>query len=274
MKKLFLLVSLLPYWCLAQIPSANSLVKLHSVNNFQMNNIQNPLEGSIIYNNTEKSVFQRSDSEWIKLRQTLSVNGNQLSISDGNTVTIPSINIENGTVVSNSLYYDGSNWTENNVLTIHLPGFSPHSGPSGRVGINTNQPDNTLSVNGGASKSGGGSWLTYSDRRVKKNIITYTKGIDEVMQIQPVSYHYNSKSGYSDTTKQYVGVIAQEIEKILPNTVSLFDDSQGSSGLKDKRQFDSSEIIWLMVNAIKELDQRNVALLHELKELKAKREGK
>jgi hypothetical protein len=29
-----------------------------------------------------------------------------------------------------------------------------------------------------------------------------------------------------------------------------------------------------MVNAIKELDQRNVALLHELKELKAKREGK
>ena len=94
------------------------------------------------------------------------------------------------------------------------------------------------------------------------------------MQIQPVSYHYNSKSGYSDTTKQYVGVIAQEIEKILPNTVSLFDDSQGSSGLKDKRQFDSSEIIWLMVNAIKELDQRNVALLHELKELKAKREGK
>jgi len=39
--------------------------------------------------------------------------------------------------------------------------------PNGRVGIGTNAPDQMLSVNGGASKSGGGSWSVFSDERLK-----------------------------------------------------------------------------------------------------------
>ena len=84
------------------------------------------------------------------------------------------------------------------------------------------------------------------------------------MQIKPVEFQYNELSGYDDTNKKHIGVIAQEIEKILPNTVDLFDDSQGASGLSDKRTFDSSEIIWLLVNAVKDLDRKNKELLRKL----------
>lgn len=249
----------------AQAPNANSLVRLHNVTTTQMNGISNPLTGSLVYNTSQNSVYQRSSNSWIKLRQTLSISGDQLSISDGNTVSIPTLNIANGTQATNSLYCNGTDWVENEVLTIHLPGVSQYAGASGRVGINTLTPDQTLSVNGNASKTGGGAWLTFSDRRVKKNIVSYTKGIDELMQINPVEFQYNELSGYDDTNKKHVGVIAQEIEQVLPNTVTLFDDSE-NSGISDKRQFDSSEVIWLLVNAVKDLERKNKELLRRLEE--------
>src|SRR5207302_3989794 len=37
----------------------------------------------------------------------------------------------------------------------------------GRVGIGTTIPDQSLSVDGDASKIGGGSWLNFSDERLK-----------------------------------------------------------------------------------------------------------
>ena len=138
---------------------------------------------------------------------------------------------------------------------------------SSRVGIGTTSPDQTLSVNGNASKSGGGTWATFSDRRVKKNIRQYEKGLDEILQIKPVIFNYNDKSGYSNTHKDYVGVIAQDIEGVLPSTITRYDDSNGPSGLSDKRQFDSSEVLWALVNAVKELQAQNEALKARVKQL-------
>ena len=138
---------------------------------------------------------------------------------------------------------------------------------SSRVGIGTTSPDQTLSVNGNASKSGGGTWATFSDRRVKKNIRQYEKGLDEILQIKPVIFNYNDKSGYSNTQKDYVGVIAQDIEGVLPSTITRYDDSNGPSGLSDKRQFDSSEVLWALVNAVKELQAQNEALKARIKQL-------
>lgn len=64
-----------------------------------------------------------------------------------------------------------------------------------------------------------------------------------------------------------MGVIAQYIEHILPNTITQFDGSNGPSGLSDKRQFESSEILWALVNAIKELQAQNEALKARVKQL-------
>lgn len=143
------------------------------------------------------------------------------------------------------------------------------NGATGNVGIGTVSPDQLLSVDGNASKVGGGAWATFSDRRVKDNIVDYNKGLAEIMQLRPVSFNYNNLSGYDDTTTTHVGLIAQEVEQVLPSTVSNYDDSE-VSGIQDKKQFDSSEVLWTMVNAVQELKEENDALKTENEDLKTR----
>lgn len=133
---------------------------------------------------------------------------------------------------------------------------------NGNVGIGYgvgNAITNTfrLSVNGQAAKPGGGSWTGTSDFRAKKSITPYTRGLTEILGINPVSFQYNSLSGHSDTTSRYIGVIAHEIEKILPSTVSTITDDPL---IQEKKVYDSSELIYTLINAIKELHQTNDAL--------------
>ena len=118
-------------------------------------------------------------------------------------------------------------------------------------------------------KLGGGFWATFSDRRVKKDIRPYTRGLNEIKQINPVWYKYNELSGYKDTENDYVGIIAQEMEHVLTNTVSEFDDSN-NSGISYKKQFNGSEVMWTLVNAVKELTQKIETLEACIKELEKK----
>src|ERR1051326_214227 len=60
----------------------------------------------------------------------------------------------------------------------------------GRVGIGTNAPDQLLSVNGEASKVGGGSWATFSDERLKNIKGQFNSGLKAVMQLQPIRFEY------------------------------------------------------------------------------------
>ncbi|MDB2675634.1 tail fiber domain-containing protein [Flavobacteriales bacterium] len=134
----------------------------------------------------------------------------------------------------------------------------------GIFAINTSTPPSgmRLVVNGYAAKSGGGAWTNLSDRRVKKNVVPYTKGIDKILKIRPVNYQYAEKSGVSDLEESFVGVIAQEMEEVLPSTVRIVNDSL-NSGYDDLRMFNASEILFTLINAVKELDQKNKALREE-----------
>ena len=121
------------------------------------------------------------------------------------------------------------------------------------VNIGTPSGIHALNVNGQVSKQGGGNWAGYSDKRLKKNIRPYTKGLEVVRNINPYQFNYRSNSGYSDTTSTFTGVLAQEMQLVLPQSVSPTNDTNGPSGLKDKLQFDSSPILWNLVNAVQEL---------------------
>ncbi|MFP3681670.1 hypothetical protein SB725_31795, partial [Pseudomonas sp. SIMBA_041] len=72
-------------------------------------------------------------------------------------------------------------------------------------------------------------------------------------------FQYNGKGGYSDDGKTYTGVIAQEIEKVLPGTVTKIK----SNDFDDQRKYDSSEITYTLINAIKEQQK----LIEEQKKL-------
>ncbi len=133
---------------------------------------------------------------------------------------------------------------------------------TGFVGINTLTPAWTFEVNGNAAKPGGGSWINSSDRRLKQHINQYADGLEQLLQIEPVTYHYNSLSGF-DTSKQYIGVIAQDLNKVAPYMVQNYQ-RDGSEYMA----VDNSAMTYMLINAVK-TQQAEIELLKEaLSEIK------
>jgi hypothetical protein len=87
-------------------------------------------------------------------------------------------------------------------------------------------------------------------QRVKKDIQPFQDGLDIILNLKPVTFTYNEKSGYADLNKRFVGFIAQDVEKIAPYMVETFNDASGPSGLSDKRVFDESALTKILVNAV------------------------
>lgn len=127
-------------------------------------------------------------------------------------------------------------------------------GPLGRVGIKTVSPTADLSVNGTADKPGGGSWGTFSDRRLKEVLGGYTNGLGSVVRVSPVRYRYNGLGGIVDGG-EHVGVVAQEFGEVFPGAVSATGpELPGGAGRALVVQ--QEELIWALVNAVKELEAR------------------
>lgn len=95
-----------------------------------------------------------------------------------------------------------------------------------------------------------------SDKRLKENISNSTIGLNEINKIQVKNYNYKN-----DKTPR-VGVIAQDLQKIFPNSVKKNEDGFLAVS-KD-------EMFFAMINSIQELDKRIIELEKENKELKSK----
>ncbi|HTS57179.1 MAG TPA: tail fiber domain-containing protein [Terriglobales bacterium] len=122
---------------------------------------------------------------------------------------------------------------------------------SGFVGIGTATPDALLSVNGGADKPGGGSWGTFSDRRLKTLDGEFTLGVDEIVKLNPVRYRYKLDNGMGiQDNEEHVGLVAQEVQEIVPEAVTK--NNQGYLLVNN------DPIIWAMLNAIKQ-QQKQIA---------------
>lgn len=137
----------------------------------------------------------------------------------------------------------------------------------GNVMIGTGTPTHDLDVNGTAGKTGGGSWATFSDARLKENILPYTNGLIELLKINPVWYSYNKLSGY-DIDKKYVGVIAQELQAVSPYMVSP-TKKQALNG-SNYLQVDNSAMTYMLINAVKEQQQIIEALKKRIEVLEKK----
>jgi hypothetical protein len=99
---------------------------------------------------------------------------------------------------------------------------------TGRVGIGTTTPDQLLSVNGDASKAGGGSWQTFSDERLKNIRGTFNSGLKAVMQLQPVRYQYRANNAVGiPSAGEHVGFGAQSVQKVIPEAVTANANGYG-----------------------------------------------
>jgi hypothetical protein len=112
-----------------------------------------------------------------------------------------------------------------------------------------------LTISGGtATKSTGTTWANPSDIRLKDNVQSYTKGLSELIQVNVKTWEYNGKGGTVQGTKG-LGVIADEIKEVLPDTVDDYTAKLNNDDAEDTniKKFDATEITWLLVNAVKEL---------------------
>ena len=108
-------------------------------------------------------------------------------------------------------------------------------------------------VNGRASKPGGGSWAVFSDERLKNIKGSFTAGLNAVMQLQPIRYEYkpDNQMGIRADGEQ-IGFAAQAVREIIPEAVTK--NAQGYLLVNN------DPILWTMLNAIKE-QQSQIARL-------------
>ena len=209
----------------------------------------------------------------LKLKQLNSVLTGSLVISGSQTVT-------GSLYVSESIYGDGSNLLGitsgifqktgsiySTLNTLQVTGSLTVSGSTdpifivkGGVEVDGNiRASNSTTITGSLYVSGSyggsagaisasGDIVAYnsSDERLKDNIKVIKGSLDKIGEIRGVEFDWNDKSpGWARERGHDVGVIAQEVQKIIPEIV--IERKNGYLGVDYKR------IVPLLIESIKEL---------------------
>lgn len=121
----------------------------------------------------------------------------------------------------------------------------------------TGSANQTLQVSGSAYKNdGNGAWAFTSDVRVKENIRDLDVGLAQLRRVRPVRYRYNGRAG-TRAGLEGVGILAQEIEAIFPETIERVTTPSAAEGdIDELRIFNPSALTFVLINAVKELAEK------------------
>ncbi|XP_039209087.1 myelin regulatory factor isoform X2 [Crotalus tigris] len=141
----------------------------------------------------------------------------------------------------------------------------------GRVGINTDRPDEALVVHGNVKVMG--SLMHPSDIRVKDDIqeVDTTEQLKRISRMRLVNYNYKPEfaatAGLENTTE--TGVIAQEVKEILPEAVKDSGEIVFTSGktIENFLVVNKERIFMENVGAVKELCKLTDNLENRIDEL-------
>jgi hypothetical protein len=152
---------------------------------------------------------------------------------------------------------------------------------SGNVGIGINPAADRLHVSGGNILSTGDVIAYYSDERLK-NIKSYIKDVlptlDEINVFKYNSNDLGESFGY-DKDKDEIGLSAQEILKHYPELINLAPFDTICDSTTNKKISKSGEnyltlnytrLVPILLQGIKELNNKNKNIDNELHELKEK----
>jgi len=115
-------------------------------------------------------------------------------------------------------------------------------------------------TNGAYNEKNVTTWETTSDERIKKNIEDNNTGLDILSKIQVRNFEYRTPDEITNLPSHaaiekdgvQLGVIAQEIQKVLPECVS-----ENSTGVLS---VNTDPLVWYLINAVKELKAEIQAL--------------
>lgn len=104
----------------------------------------------------------------------------------------------------------------------------------------------------------------YSDERLKENISEINNALDKVMCLRGVTYIPNAiAESYGYKKEKMVGVLAQEVEKVLPEAVKaapfdimLFENIEISRSGENYKTVQYEKLVPLLIEAIKELNKQ------------------
>jgi hypothetical protein len=124
---------------------------------------------------------------------------------------------------------------------------------NGYVGVGTVNPQYRLQVGsvGDGSQARANAWNTFSDERFKINIVPIKSALSKIEKLH--GYYYNWNTG-TDSSRQ-AGLLAQEVESVLPEIVST--DAEGYKSV------DYGKMNALLLQAIKEQQLLINALLEK-----------
>ena len=115
---------------------------------------------------------------------------------------------------------------------------------SGNVGVNTQEPLAKFHVNGNALAN---AWNTQSDARLKENIKPLQDPLTMLATIHGVSFDWQDTKRKTEEGPQ-VGVIAQQVEAVLPQVV--YEDTNGYKSV------DYSKLVAPLIEAVKQLNSK------------------
>ena len=103
----------------------------------------------------------------------------------------------------------------------------------------------------------GTAWTNLSDKRAKKNVRPFELGTSAVCALNPVSFQYNGANNTPDDGKTRIGLIAQEVLKTPLKSMVTQDDN-------GYYQVNTNDLIFALINAVRELNQRINDLEYDL----------
>ena len=211
--------------------SQPNITSLGNLSSLQVNGVANFANGTVTFNPTGSSSLNLGSASYVKLSGG---SAGQYLATDGsgnlswNTITIPPSNVGGGSAANQVAVYANAN------SIIGSSGLTYGS--------------STLSVTGAVIATGDITAFYSSDINLKTNISNISNALEKVKQINGVTYNWNDTAKSIDRNKTddvEAGVIAQEVQKVLPQIVTQRDD--GYLAVRYEK------LVPLLIEAIKEL---------------------
>jgi hypothetical protein len=212
--------------------------------------------GDLSYNSTTGVIsFSATGAPVVSVAgKTGSVTLNTADVTESTNLYFTNARARSAISVSGNGSYNSST----GVITINAGAVTSVAGKTGAVtlaiadvsGLQT-ALDGKFSTSGGTisgSITATGDITAFSDERTKMNIDTITEAIYKVKAMRGVSYVSKFDMG------EHIGVIAQEIERVVPEVVHTH-----SNGLKSVAY---QNLVGLLIEAIKDLEVRISELEH------------
>lgn len=190
------------------------------------NNFNGPVDGSIVFRTSKFTTVSTADVGI--MRMLIALDGTVLIGKGDETASGGAPNSGSGKlIVSTSITSGGADLFGNNT--------------NGLIYVKNNSDSATITLTGTSGDVSASQFTTSSSKRVKTNIKKLKNGLDTVQKLNPVSFKRKGKGGKND-----IGLIAEEVDKILPEVTGKDQNGQ-ISGL------DYSKLTAVLIQAVKEL---------------------